>query len=380
MVICFEISGKTKNELNQLLQSGDFSDYSEVVAVAVANQLVLQKRVSNGESMIMGEGAGPPGRSSRSIGAIQSRGPELRNSQETPPPPNRKAAVPSFFLRDVVAESNIKPIAPPGDVFVVGQEVPVDRWIFGQHNKLFTVKASCRGLATLLYSTPKGVALVKAAAEIPEQASELGDFLRELDERHDYSRDEALATAFPNTGPESQKARLRYSNQFVASVNKDGQLSGLLVDLKLINALGAKKPRISLTNAGLNFTRLSSPILDGDPLAPDICRFSKEEIEFLLDHIGANVPAEIFAFRTILASLVQGNQSPEKLDQVLAGHVSARDGKPFTKAFISTQRSGAISRMVELGLVRRVRKGVRVKYEPTDAGISFLNRQTEKER
>ena len=78
MVICFEISGKTKNELNQLLQSGDFSDYSEVVAVAVANQLVLQKRASNGESMIMGETAGPPVRSFRSIGAIQSRGPELR--------------------------------------------------------------------------------------------------------------------------------------------------------------------------------------------------------------------------------------------------------------------------------------------------------------
>ena len=362
MVICFEISKRTKKELDQLLESGDFSDYSEVVAVAVANQLVLQKKASNNESTMMDAAAGVAGRTSRLAKTVRPK----------------RGGVPSFFTRDVIAESNIRPIAPSGDVFVVGEAVPVDRWIFGQHNKLFTVKASCRGLARLLYETPKGVALAKAVSEIAEQAAELGDFLRGLDEKHYYGRGEALATAFPNSGPESHKALLRYSNQFVASMNKNGQLSGLLSDLKMINVLGSKRPRISLTEVGLNFVKLSNPILDGNAQEGELCRFSKEEIEFLLAHIRTSVPAEIFAFRTILTALARGDQSPESLDQALVRHVSDRNGKLISKGFIATQRSGAISRMVELGLVSRVRKGVKVKYEPTNAAIPYLNGQTEK--
>ena len=356
MVICFEISERTKKELDQLLDSGDFSDYSEVVTVAVANQLVLQEQSSSSESTMI----------DRAAGTVTSRLAKVVR-------PKREMGVPSFFTRNVIAESNIRPIAPSGDVFVVGEAVPVDRWIFGQHNKLFTVKASCRGLARLLYETPTGVVLVKAAAEIAGRAAELGDFLRGLDEKHHYGRGEALATAFPKSGSENYKALLRYSNQFVASMNKNGQLSGLLSDLKMINVLGSKRPRISLTEVGLNFVKLSNPILDGNTQGRGLCRFSKEEIEFLLAHIRASVPAEIFAFRAILTSLVKGNQSPESLDQALARHVSGRNGKLISKGFIATQRSGSISRMVELGLVSRVREGVKVKYEPTEAGISYLN-------
>ena len=127
MVICFEISERTKKELDQLLDSGDFSDYSEVVTVAVANQLVLQEQSSSSESTMI----------DRVAETVTSRLAKVVR-------PKREMGVPSFFTRNVIAESNIRPIAPSGDVFVVGEAVPVDRWIFGQHNKLFTVKASCR--------------------------------------------------------------------------------------------------------------------------------------------------------------------------------------------------------------------------------------------
>lgn len=378
MVICFEISETTKRELDQLLEYGNFSDYSEIVAVAVTNQVLLHKRVAAGELVIVAESEAAIGQESSATNASRSSTQNPRPA-ESPASPKSNAAVPAFFLRNAVAESKIRPVKSPGDVFMVGEEVPVDRWIFGQHNKLFTAKPSCRGLATLLHEMPKGVALAKAAADVAQQASYLGDFLRELDQKHEFSRDEALAVAFPDTGTESQKARLRFSNQFVASMNKNGQLSGLLVDLKLINVLGSKQTRISLTEAGLNFVRLRNPILDGDPHDPDPCRFSHEEIEFLLDHISTNVPSELSAFLTILSSLVNGEQTPDRLDQVLAPLVSKRHGKPFTDAFISTQRSGAISRMVELGLVKRTRAGVRVKYEPTDSGISYLSHRQENE-
>jgi hypothetical protein len=45
----------------------------------------------------------------------------------------------------------------------------------------------------------------------------------------------------------------------------------------------------------------------------------------------------------------------------------------LTEPFLATQRTGAISRAIELKLIRRNRQGIRVTYEIEDAGRTFLN-------
>ena len=45
----------------------------------------------------------------------------------------------------------------------------------------------------------------------------------------------------------------------------------------------------------------------------------------------------------------------------------------ITKTFLSTQRTGAISRMVDLGLVAREKSGLRVTYLVTQPGQDFLS-------
>lgn len=52
----------------------------------------------------------------------------------------------------------------------------------------------------------------------------------------------------------------------------------------------------------------------------------------------------------------------------------------ITKTFLSTQRTCAISRMEDLGLLRREKEGLRVKYLVTRLGEEFRNnsrKQTE---
>jgi hypothetical protein len=87
-------------------------------------------------------------------------------------------------------------------------------------------------------------------------------------------------------------------------------------------------------------------------------RFSPEEVSFLLDHISSHVPAEDFAYRSIIAAVRQGADSPDKMDQALRRYVSAGKAGTLSKSFLASQRSGAISRMEDLRLVVREREGV----------------------
>ena len=73
-----------------------------------------------------------------------------------------------------------------------------------------------------------------------------------------------------------------------------------------------------------------------------------------------------------MGAISDGADSPEKLDAVLKGYLSARTEKPFTDAFLTTQRSGVISRMSDLGLIDRVREGIRVTYVVTNRGTLYL--------
>lgn len=378
MVICIEVSEKTKAELDELLQVGQFKDYSQTIAIALANQLVLQKQVIRGGEVVMSKpcvGDGP------TAAAVQSESilaqPQEVKEDAVPKRSGHWAAAKLPTIFSVPSYGAPKKLAPlPDDVFAVGQEVAVDRWIFGQHNKFLPAKASCRALCyfqVLGWNEPNGLLLAKVSSEIASSALKLGDYLRSLDAHRGVHRDDALSIAFPFSGADAgDKARLRYAGQFVASMNRQGQLTGLLIDMKLINRVPSKQPRILLTEAGWNFASLPNPVLDGTS-DEQLQRFSAEEVNFLLQHIRVAVPAEDFAYRTILLALANGENTPERLDQYLRSYLPERADKPFTKGFLSTQRSGAISRMADLGLVERVRDGIKVTYVTTTLGTQFLN-------
>ncbi|MCG8554028.1 MAG: hypothetical protein MJD61_01885 [Proteobacteria bacterium] len=165
---------------------------------------------------------------------------------------------------------------------------------------------------------------------------------------------------------------LRYASQFVASTNSNGQLSGLLVSFKLINRLVGSRSPVGLTEAGWAFAALKNPVLDQPEGLADAPRFTPEEVGFLLKHIARSVPAERFAYRSILEAVEAGNTSPDSLDRALSKYRSQGQDREASTSFLSSQRSGAVSRMSDLGLVQRSRAGVRVEYGITELGNKFL--------
>lgn len=368
MVICIDVSERTKQELDGLVDMGNYRDYAEAISVAISNQLVLQRQVSKAGPVVF---------------------PTSGESQtDSPPKPTKvedvrkrgiwsKPTVPTLFSVRTPYNQLTSPAPFPDDVFAPGQVVPVDRWTFGQHNKLLPVKASCRGLAALLshVENGNGVLITKATSDIAENAVGLGDYLRALDLKYGLNRDDAFSTAFPSSGSESEdKARLRYASQFVAAISKQGQLTGFLVDLKLINQIRGKSPRLTLTEPGWEFAKLQSSVFDVDSGNEKPPKLTNEEISFLLQHIATNVPAEDFAYRTVIEAISHGANTPDKLDKTLREHLPIRGEKPFTDAFLSTQRSGAISRMNDLNLIHRTRNGIRVTYVVSENGKQYLQK------
>ena len=379
MIICFDCPPETKKILDDLIRSGEFSNYAETISVAVANQAVLRNQLQQNSSLII---------NNASDNAPSIKNHETSLSQEAPQEtivtnelrPTLKTGkftdnskMPSLFLLNGI---DIKPsniAKSPNDIWIKGQAIPLERWIFGQYNKLLPAKANCRALAHMLREDPAGIPLDKDAQFISEEALKLGSILRLHDEKTGNSRDEALSTAFPyrGLGSDSEKGRLRYANQFVGNVNKQGQVSGLLIDYKLINHNAEKKPRLLLTEPGWKFANLINPILDSVQEIPPN-KFTAEEITFLLTHIANSVPAENYAYRAILKAIDDGADSPEKIDQILQKSFSNNSDAGLTKTFLSSQRSGTISRMADLGLVARRREGVRVVYLVTEKGQEYL--------
>jgi hypothetical protein len=352
--------------MDGMVANGEYRDYSELFAVSVANQFLLHSSQQPRPDPLSAN-------SSRSIAELAA--PEIQTPRAGPSLKSAMA-IPDLFLLNTEVAAKVELAAVPSDVFLPGMDVPADRWIFGQHNKLLPVKANVRALLNLIRRSgnPQSVELDEASREIAGVAATLGTALRAFDEQTSRPRDEAMALAFPSSdASNSDKSRLRYASQFVGSVSKDGKMTGLLIDLKLVNIDRHKPPRIGLTEPGLRLAEMPSPILDHMDILPTE-KFSHEELDFLIQHVSHHLPVEEFAFSVTLDAISRGHATPERLDLALKKYLPDRKDKPFTDAFLTTQRAGVISRMADLALVSRTRSGPNVTYVLTDRGTKFLKR------
>jgi hypothetical protein len=301
------------------------------------------------------------------------KGPQSKKEKPQAPTAAPAPLVPPLFRLEGFPQEAPAGLADlPPDLWSHGQTIPLDRWVLGQFNRLLPAKANVRALVRLFLNSPKGLEIGGAASMVAAQAAVLGDYLRQIDTKYEVSRDDALATAFPSAEEGAEKGRTRYANQFVVYQNGKGELSGLMIDLKLINVLPQRKERrIVPTRVAWEFAALRNPLLDGGADGPPE-KFSPQERSFLLDHIVRSVPVEAFAYRVILEAVRQGHTSPDQIDAALKTYLDQDRAGDLSQSFLASQRSGAVSRMSDLGLIERRREGVRVFYAATDGGLAFL--------
>jgi Arc/MetJ-type ribon-helix-helix transcriptional regulator len=346
-----------KARVDQLVARGLYSDVSAAVTVALENLLVAEEEHRHREPSKPAAGKPQPSSFAEPEPLVEA----IRGT--------RKAAGLDWAEPPSLPEKLIAPV--PADRFTPGQLVPVERWVFGQQNRMLPAKINSRLLITLVADRKAEIELFEGASTVSDQAAIVFAFLNDLDARFENRKDDQLTTGFPE--PDSDKALSRYANHFVAYESKEGNLSGMLLQWKFAGVKRAKNKTFLLpTQACIDFASLTNPLLDTPVTQKPADKFSTEETAWLLDHVISNVPVEASAFRTILEGLEARCNTPDALDKYV--RENAKEKAEVTDAFVSTQRSGAVTRMADIGLVRRQRDGTKVTYELTDLATGWLGK------
>ena len=142
----------------------------------------------------------------------------------------------------------------------------------------------------------------------------------------------------------------------------------MLFEMGFINFVDDSQNLIQLTPEGWEFAILENPVLDDSQENPSQ-KLSESEVSFLLQHINRHVPIEQSAYNTLLELINAGNNTPDALDRALDKVQMAED---LSEAAVYTARSGAISRMSELGLVCKNRNGLYTTYSLAGLGKKAL--------
>jgi Arc/MetJ-type ribon-helix-helix transcriptional regulator len=376
MLSCFDLSKDNKNRIEDLIDRERYDSPDEVINAGIEMLYRLDQQVQeSGGFFLIGDEPGPSSDQTLNSNTGRSSGEETLDSavmqrygrQEG----KQEVKIPDIFrAKSLKDESIMKEKLRSSEEPDFRSSYSPNEWVFGQYNRYLPLKASCRAIAHLTIEWGPPLEVERAAESISRDALRLGEYLDRIDEERDLKRDQRLATAFPKPGSGEEKSRQRYANQFVAEVSKSGEYRGMPDSYQLI--VPADSSHLWLSETGWTFARLPNPILDSDEVnRGDPERLAQDEKEWLIQHIRERVPREEYAFRMILEALDQEVNTPGDIDAFLRAEVPGVES--VSDSYLTSQRSGAISRMADLSLVHRVRMGNRVKYEATEAGRDLFS-------
>ncbi len=174
-----------------------------------------------------------------------------------------------------------------------------------------------------------------------------------------------ISVGFPT---EDVKSKERFVSQFVGSKRRN-KLSGALFDMGFASMPSFMKiilDGIWFTPVGWKFAMMENPVIDQTEGWEKGNRFSDEEVKFLLAHFKKNIPVEWGFLEEIAGLIYSGDNRPSALEK----SIMKNRGWEATKT--SMMRNGALSRMQELGLINREKKGREVTYSLTKSGKSYF--------
>jgi len=241
--------------------------------------------------------------------------------------------------------------------------------LWGQVYRIFPVKFGARVLANMLKKNNNTyVNLEDFRTTAADAARKYGLSLKRLDEKHNRKPGEKFSTGLP-IGKNPELSKNRYKAHYLAYQTGRETLAGALADLRLINLEGDK---IGITEEGLTFAHLPNPILDNKDSTPDAV-LSEEESGYYLSITSKFLPKEAEFMKSILSMIEGGEPQREEFNAKVKEFLEGILKRDITPAVANTMRSGALSRMWELGLVENARIGRTVAYSITEKGKKFLH-------
>jgi len=236
------------------------------------------------------------------------------------------------------------------------------RLVWGKH-RIFPTKFLCRLLCT------EPIEVKRFRSQASEEARRFGLYIMNIDEAEKTPVRKRFSAGFPISTKQADrgKAKDRFGRQYVFAKKWSGKKSGALLEMLFANTKGKV---IGLTDAGVEFARLSNPIIDEgkqDRL------LSREETEFLLRHFKKNIPAEYEAMEKTAQWIDEGKTSKVELNRAFGDWIRGwQEEWHDLTSYADTQRAGTINRMAEMCLIEKKYRGFRLDCSLTALGREFF--------
>ncbi|MFQ6061757.1 MAG: hypothetical protein ACE5J9_01070 [Methanosarcinales archaeon] len=337
------------DETRKILAKGEYSNMNDLIITALENQIILEEGDKIQEDLLS--------TAVKVTKSVHGKAYEKKEQQDF----SKWISLKSFNNIKTFPIPEIKELEYPNTKYK-------DLWLWGQINRIFSIKLGLRILGNMQQENGDFILLRDFLKKAGEIARGFGWQLERIDNQLKRKRDERVSTALP-IGENEEKAVLRYITHFLANKRTDNLLDGAMARLKFVNIqkLDERGDLIGLTDEGLEFTKLKNPILDENLYSKKT--LSEGEMDFYLRHIINNVPEELNPFSHILEIIKNGANSVTEIDKEIK-----KIKQKWTDIVITTQRSGALGRMNELGLLDKEKKGIKVIYKVSDKGENFLNK------
>jgi len=341
-------------EINKLIKIGKYQNIAQFISAAIENQIYLENSVGLSQQDFLNKKD-----SDIYINlakTINTENTELKritlgeiNSQP------KTVSMPSFSILSA-------------SLFNIAED---KSWLWGQTNRILPIKIGLRVLYSMIDSE-QWIDLERFRDKAAHVATLFGTKIRKYEDALGKIRSDRISAGLPKEG--EVKSINRYKSHFLAYMRKDEKLDGAMTFLRFVNLNKDEKGKIliGLTDGGLNFAKLDSPVMDHNDFEKS---FFQTEINFYLDHVLKNVKGESSAIKWLLTKLVNGMVTRDEIIDELRKDFSQTwqyNSKKFSDKVLNTQRAGLIARMFELGLIRKEKDGIEVKYIISPLGESYF--------
>jgi len=354
MILGVKLDPNSYKKIKEFVENGKYESIESFVEIAVLNQILLE---SNG------------------VAGFVNKESRITSKDEVAPKPSQsKQAGVQQSVQYLACPKDIQPPVLPA--LPLTDEIRGFP-IWGQVNRLAPAKMVLRMLANqvLLLGIDR-VDLKRFSADMAETATLTRTYIEKKDKK-ERIRGEELYIALAKKDPGSQQ---RFINFYIGRLPSGKWTDGILTGLGLARIEQAEDSSvvIGLTEAGRKFACLPSPLIDEFLLQEKEIEdpFSSDEVEFLLDHLKVNRPAEFEYLVSVLKFIKEGTVTPTSLRLRVGKFL--RDKHPATKIsekFANTMLVGLMGRLVEMRLVGIEKDAQKSKYSVTVAAETLLSRE-----
>jgi hypothetical protein len=333
MIVMSEIKPEVFNKIQELIKMDKYPSVEAFVELAIANQLTLE------------------------TSRIDTKTPSLH--------------LPST----ITAESYLAKISQNRPRAVSPIHISTARSsepIFGLINRIAPAKIVLRILSNaLIRQDSDWINLSEFNQLVTEEAYRIRLAIEKYEKKYTVTRGESLKMGLPVKDLKSQQ---RFVDVYVGRLRGGDRVEGILGDLEFVNIKkmdtdSIPSSKIGITEYGLQFAAMESPIIDKllENQEEISSPFTEEETLFLLQHIRRIKPGEYEFLSFLYRSMKGGATDPKKISLLVTKYMEKTE---YTPAMIASLQSGAMARLVEMRLIRIVKDGIYTSYKLQQSRLS----------